>query len=99
MIAEVWFKHLNSLSSELQEQIKVECNNKTLIGEYVGNNEYQHLVGYDEQTIIFYCVVDNESPVTCMLPEESAQIFKNFNLRCVKTESKGKFCTYEELKK
>jgi len=48
MIAEVWFKHLNSLSSELQEQIKVECNNKTLIGEYVGNNEYQHLVGYDE---------------------------------------------------
>ena len=34
-----------------------------------------------------------------MLPEESSAIFSKYNLRCVKTVSRGKFNSMEELKK
>ena len=32
-----------------------------MIGEYVGNSEYQHLVRYSDITILFYGIVDNLS--------------------------------------
>ena len=57
------------------------------------------MVGYEVETIIFYTLVDNNSPNTCMLPEESAELFSKYSLRCVKTLSKGLFDNIDDLKK
>jgi len=80
-------------------ELKKDCNQKTLIGEFVGNQDYQHLVGYEHETIIFYTLVDNNSPNTCMLPEESGALFSKYSFRCVKTISKGLFDNMDDLKK
>jgi len=65
----------------------------------VGNQEYQHLVGYEKETIIFYTIVDNKSEETCILPEEAAALFKKYNLICVKTQSRGLASNIDDLKK
>ena len=40
MIAQVWFDHLDTLSPETLLDLKKDLNGLTLIGEYVGNDEY-----------------------------------------------------------
>jgi hypothetical protein len=53
--------------------MKKNLEGKTLIGEYVGNHMYQHIVGYEKETIIFYTIVDNnKAEITSLLPEESS---------------------------
>lgn len=45
---------------------------KTLIGEYVGNQDYQHLVKYKKQTILFYAIVENlNGSEICMPPSQN----------------------------
>ena len=48
--------------------MKKDLVDKTIIGEYCGNPDYQHLVKYADVTIFFYAAVEKESPDSCILP-------------------------------
>lgn len=61
-MAHVWFDKLESLEKEGKLQnLKTHLAGNTLIGEYIGSQEHQHLVKYSRVTIIFYAVVSNNS--------------------------------------
>jgi hypothetical protein len=100
MIATAWFDKIDQLTEEGIdiEELKNDLNGKTMIGEYCGHPDYQHLVIYPEVRVIFYTIVDNNSEYSCILPEESYAIFKKYKLECVTFESLGVFSTYEDLK-
>jgi len=70
LIAQQWFTILEKLSSDQLKELKQDISGKTLVGEYVGNPELQHMIEYSRQTIIFYAVVDNNCSKIC-LPQRS----------------------------
>lgn len=37
----------------------------TLVGEYIGNPDYQHLVNYEKTTIVFYASVPKNEDKIC----------------------------------
>ena len=81
LIGEVWFKIVKRLTDEGKiEDLKKEMNGRTFVGEYCGNQEHQHLVKYKDICILFVAVVDNESLITCLPPEESIGLFKKYGL-------------------
>jgi len=59
-MAHVWFDKLDSLKKDQgvdEEKMREELAGITLVGEYVGSQEHQHLVKYSRVTIIFYAIV------------------------------------------
>jgi hypothetical protein len=65
-MAHAWFDIYSNLTSDQRLTLQEELNGKTLVGEYVGNQDYQHLVSYQKTTILFYALVDNYSPDICL---------------------------------
>ena len=57
IIAEAWFNIIDEIPNI--EELKNDLKDNTLIGEYCGNQKYQHLVKYNEIMIYFYALVDN----------------------------------------
>lgn len=70
-------------------------SNKTFVGEYIGNVQCQHLVKYPRETIIFYAIVDNNSPKICLLLEESTKVFKKYGFDMVPLETVGVYNDYD----
>jgi hypothetical protein len=67
-MAEVWFDILEDLehhSKGMVSKLKADMTGNTLIGEYIGSQEHQHLVKYSRVTLIFYAVVTNSSVEDC----------------------------------
>ncbi|CAD8111001.1 unnamed protein product [Paramecium sonneborni] len=84
-IAKEWLKIIDS--SEKVEQIKNQLDGLTLIGEYCGNNEYQHLVQYDKAQLKFYALVpkiSDDSSVNCLHPDLTLNILQSLDLNIVK---------------
>jgi hypothetical protein len=48
-----------------QKEIEGELADKTMIGEYIGSPDHQHLVKYGRISLIFYSVVENNSEEIC----------------------------------
>ena len=69
LIAEAWFKLIRQLSKEQLMELKHDLKGRTIVGEYCGNPDYQHLVKYANTTIYFYALVENSSQHTCLLPD------------------------------
>ena len=69
----------------------------TLIGEYVGSQDHQHLVKYSRVTIIFYAIVDNYSDQTCIPCDQAWAFFDKYGLDKVIIESIGKFTDYDAM--
>ncbi|CAG9316056.1 unnamed protein product [Blepharisma stoltei] len=92
-----WFDYVNSLNRNLVENLKNDLDGFTFIGEYVGNQKYQHLVKYNENTILFFAYVDNNSPHSFMPPLKAFSLFKKYNLNRVEVEYIGNMRTLEEL--
>lgn len=65
-IAHAWFKIINRLRKNQKSiaDLQQKLAGKTLVGEYVGNSYLQHIVKYSKETIIFYCITDNNSDET-----------------------------------
>lgn len=85
LIAETWFKYVDKIKEDgMLEDLKKELDSRTFVGEYCGNQLYQHLVKYNEIEILFVAAVDNESTVTCIPPEEAQSIFDKYKLPHVK---------------
>lgn len=98
LIGEAWFDKLDEIQDPaVLEELKKDLDGKTLVGEYVGNPDFLHLIFYPKVRILFYTVVDNNSDCTCMLPEESFNLFKKYNLECVTFTSLGLFSVYEDM--
>lgn len=96
-MAVVWFNILAKMDPETRVQIKKELNGRTLVGEYIGSQEHQHLVKYSRVTIIFYAVVDNYSEESCWPCSRSWAFFKKYNLDMVHIQSLGTFGNYGKL--
>ena len=83
-MANVWFDKLESIRTERGEaaldEMKADLNQKSLIGEYVGSQEHQHLVKYSRVTIIFYAVVDNVSMTDCIPCDQAWALFDKWGL-------------------
>ena len=97
-MAHVWFDKLEELETKAPgsiESLKKDLNGNTLIGEYIGSDEHQHLVKYSRVTIIFYAVVDNNSADDCWPCDQAWDLFMKYNLDKVHIESLGLFSNYD----
>ena len=96
LIGITWFKTLISRNISI-EQIKLELKNKTLIGEYCGNEVHMHLLKYDEIGIRFYAIVDHDSLNSCISLNQAYEFFKKFNLTTVSMKDYGIFNKFHDL--
>jgi len=64
-MAESWFAKINSMTQEVRENLIQKISGNTMVGEYIGSQDYQHLVKYSRVTIIFYAIVGNDSEESC----------------------------------
>jgi hypothetical protein len=62
-MANVWFTQLQEMTEKgiNVDVLKEELKNMTLVGEYIGSQDHQHLVMYSRVSLIFYAIVDNNS--------------------------------------
>jgi hypothetical protein len=77
-MAHVWFDIIEDIEAEskqLLEQLKKDMTGNTLIGEYIGSRQHQHLVKYSRVTIIFYAIVTHTSNDICWPVEKSFAFF------------------------
>lgn len=99
-IAHCWFNKLNYLTEQgliVMSEFQADLANKTLVGEYVGNQEHQHMVLYNRETLMFYAVVDNYSPHICQPIDQAIALLKKHHMDVVFVESLGVFNTFNEL--
>lgn len=96
-MAHVWLDKVEKMSEKLRSSIQEEMDGMTLIGEYIGSQEHQHLVKYSRVTIIFYAVVDNYSQETCWPNSYAWKFFKYYGLDVVHIQSLGSFSNYGKL--
>lgn len=72
-----------------------------MVGEFVSESGYQHIVKYPKTSIVFYAVVDHKSSnfefEYCMNPLVSLEFFENHQLNHVKFTSEGEFKDYDSL--
>jgi len=89
-IGSVWFRMLENIeNNDKLDELKKAISNKTMVGEYVGHIDHQHLVKYGKETILFYAIVDNNGITNCIGPRQAMEIFDNFGLDHVSIESRG----------
>ena len=79
-MAHVWFDKLESDDPTLVAKMRTELTGHTLIGEYIGSVDHQHLVKYSRVTIIFYAIVDNNSEEDCWPCDQSWAFFNKYGL-------------------
>jgi len=85
-MAHVWFDKLEEYKAKdplIVDELRKELSGNTLIGEYIGSDEHQHLVKYSRTTIIFYAIVDNSSEEECWPCEQAWAFFKKYNMDMV----------------
>ena len=98
LIAKMWFQLIEKVTKNgLLEGLKGTMNNRTFIGEYCGDQNYQHLVKYPYIDIHFFAIVDNNSTVTCIPPTEAFTIFRKYQLTHVKYIDVGVYDNWNEL--
>jgi hypothetical protein len=91
---------LEDRKKEDLEILKKELNGHTIVGEYCGNPDFQHLVKYSEITIYFYAFVQNTSVYTCLPPMAAFEFLQKHRLPIVKNHEKsyfGNFTSFTEL--
>ena len=94
VIGQCWFDILDNFKKEEIENLKNYLDNKTFVGEYVGNQYHQHLIRYMKHTILFFGIVENESIDSSIPVIEAFKIFKKFKLDVVPYEY---ICTCESF--
>jgi hypothetical protein len=97
-MAHVWFDILEDLEKGEKgtlAKLKADLNGNTLIGEYIGAKEHQHLVKYSRVTIIFYAAVTNNSQENCWPCEKAWALFDKYGLDRVDIKSLGLFTDYD----
>ena len=100
-MAHVWFNKLEEIKKkggkEAVNDLKKDLTGNTLIGEYVGSQEHQHLVKYSRVTIIFYAVVENASSEDCWPCDKAWKLFDKWGLDKVAIATLGTYDDYDEM--
>lgn len=99
-MAATWLNIIKDKKKEELEKLKAELKGKTIVGEYCGNPEYQHLVKYADITIYFYALVENDSKFSCLPPPAAFQFFGKHGIPIVKNHEKsyfGHFTSFPEF--
>lgn len=96
-MAYVWLDKLDTFDAQKREDIKRDLAGKTMVGEYIGSQEHQHLVKYSRVTIIFYAIVDNYSEDSCWPCSKAWQLFQKYGLDVVHIKSLGIYNNYGAL--
>lgn len=102
LMAETWFNILKGKNKNEIQELKQALIGRTIIGEYCGNPDFQHLVKYADVTIYFYALVENEGTQTCVPPPEAFRFFEDYKLPIVKNHEKsffGKYSSFSQLGK
>ncbi|KAL4471704.1 hypothetical protein ABPG74_008597 [Tetrahymena malaccensis] len=101
LIAQVWFNILEKIhkeqGDEKVEAIKQDLSDQTMVGEYCGNQDYQHLVKYENIDILFYAIVNHKSNDPCIPPLQAYEVFNKYNLTTVKLIDEGSYNTSESF--
>ena len=90
-MADAWFTKLDQMPENMRQDLTKTLIGHTMIGEYIGSQDYQHLVKYSRVSIIFYAIVDNQSEQSCLPCSVAWGLFKKFRLDVVKIEDLGTF--------
>ncbi|KAL4464080.1 hypothetical protein ABPG74_006017 [Tetrahymena malaccensis] len=98
LISDEWFNILDRMTSQQIQQLKEQMQNLTFVGEHCGNQKHQHIFKYDKVQIIFYSIVENNSPNVCLPVDQAFKIFKQYNLNMVRIRDIKNIQSYEELK-
>ncbi|EAS07444.2 RNA ligase (macronuclear) [Tetrahymena thermophila SB210] len=98
LISDEWFNILDRMDLQQIQQLKEQMQNFTFIGEHCGNQKHQHIFKYDKVQIIFYSIVQNNSPNVCLPVDQAFEIFKQYNLNMVRIREVKGILSYEELK-
>lgn len=100
-IALAWFRMLEKVNN--LQKLKNWLKSRTMVGEYVGNKDFEHIVKYTQETIKFYAVVDNNSGFSCLPVLEAFFWFRVFSIETVKVKKIGRFekakIMFEELER
>ena len=83
IIAREWFATLKKLSAPQIEAIKECLGEYTIVGEYVGNQTYQHLVKYERQGFLFYALVNKTTSEEALNPRDAFAKIKALGLQTV----------------
>lgn len=97
LIAQEWFRLISPLSPARLLALKAALTNHTIVGEYVGHPDHQHLVRYTSKDILFYAYVDHNSDYTCLPPAQAFALFREFGLSHVKAQLYGSYGRPTEL--
>lgn len=98
-MAHVWFDQLASLEKKgvSMAELKQDLGGSTLIGEYIGSQDHQHLVKYSRVTLIFYAVVQNDSSQDCWPCDQSWALFDKYGFDKVIIQSLGRFTDFSMM--
>lgn len=68
-----------------------------MVGEYCGNQDYQHLVKYENIDILFYAIVDHNTDDPCIPPTDAYELFKKYGFTSVNLTDEGSFNSFESF--
>lgn len=97
LIAREWFTIIKQMKPERVEAVKECLRDFTLVGEYVGNPNYQHLVKYEKQGFMFYSLVHKYTEDEAMNPKEAFDKIKSLGLQCVTHKEHPACKTWQDL--
>ena len=97
IISREWFASLKKLKDAQVDAIKDCLKDHTIVGEYVGNQTYQHLVKYEKQGFLFYALVGNTLNEEAVNPKEALERIKSLGLQVVSFREHPVCKTWPEL--
>lgn len=100
LIGRQWIKTIKEIRQKgegLLDELKVLLKDHTLVGEYCGDQNFQHLVKYDEICILFYSLIPKEGSLNCLPPEQTFDLLKKFGLKPVSFGCFGPFKSFSSL--
>ena len=97
LIAEAWFEIIKLKSSQELEDIKNDLHDCTLVGEYIGNANFQHIIQYKEIIIHFFAKVNHYSESICESPRLVVDLLNKHAFPSVKIEKLDTYCNDEEF--
>ena len=99
-MADTWLNIIKGKKKDQLEKLKADLKGRTIVGEYCGNPEYQHLVKYADITIYFYALVENDSKFSCLPPNAAFEFLGKHGIPIVKNHEKsyfGHFTSFPEF--
>jgi hypothetical protein len=85
--------YLKGLDKEQLSGLRKVLGDHTLVCEYVGHEDHQHLVKYAKPALLFYAMVTNDiqDESSCVPPPEAYRFFEEYGLETVPLKLLGEY--------